>query len=533
MREITFRTRISKEENLDEMLSEYAHLLSKIERKLFVDLIKEKNINDLKRDYIKNYEITARQFNSCKFELDGKIRSFKERKKIRVDTIKQRIVHLDKKIKRYKNKNILHQKKRKLFNLKNLLKNLEEDNKIQICFGTKRLFKAQFYLKENGFKNFDEWKKKWQEKRSSGFFIVGSKDETTGNQTCQISKGRDNFSLSLRLPNKLIKDKKVIVIKDLKFAYGYSEIENAIEDNLQRNLLFKQKNALYKTYGTAISYRFKKDEKGWQIFVTLGLKEAEYISKKDNGVIGIDINSNHLAIVETDRFLNPIKSLKIPLNLYGKNKNQSLAIIGDASKEVLNLATKSQKPIIMEKLDFQKKKITLKENSNKFARLISSFSYTSIKKTIKSKAFRSKIEVFEVNPSFTTVIGKVKFAKRYGLNNHLSAALTIARRFMNASEKPPRKKNIKVFDAKGSMRAFLLPVRNRKKHLWSFWGQVFGLFKAMDAPYFQTSKTRSSSTHKTTSEIGISENCERDSHTLMSVDKTARSTSLKKSLLYV
>jgi IS605 OrfB family transposase len=280
---------------------------------------------------------------------------------------------------------------------------------------------------------------------------------------------------------------------------------------------------LYKNFGTAISYRFKKDEKGIEVFVTFSLKEPEFISKKDYGLIGVDINSNHLAVVETDRFLNPIKTLKIPLNLYGKNK--SLAIIGEASKEIVNLAIKTQKPIILEKLDFQKKKIALKDLSNKFSRLLSSFSYTSIKKTIKSKAFRSKIEVFEVNPSYTTVIGKVKFAKRYGLHNHFSAALTIARRFMNASEKPPRNKNIKVFDAKGSMRAFLLPDMDRKKHLWSFWGKVLGLFKAMDAPYFQSRKSRSSSIHIST-RVTKAENLERNSQARMFVDRTARSTSL-------
>jgi hypothetical protein len=102
---------------------------------------------------------------------------------------------------------------------------------------------------------------------------------------------------------------------------------------------------------------------------------------------------------------------------------------------------------------------------------------------------------------------------------------------MLASEKPPHQSFI--FDKKGSMRAFFLPVRNRKKHLWSFWGKVFGILKTVDAPHFQATQSRSTSTQKSTCEIVHSKNYERDSHTLKSVGKTASPTSLKKSLLYV
>ncbi|MBN2479566.1 MAG: IS200/IS605 family accessory protein TnpB-related protein, partial [Parachlamydiales bacterium] len=295
--------------------------------------------------------------------------------------------------------------------------------------------------------------------------------------------------------------------------------------------LIKQKNPLHKYYGQAINYRFLKDEKGFRVFITITIEESNWITKKENGIIGIDINYNHLAIVETDRYLNPIKSKRISLSTYGKNKNQALAIIADASVKIITQAIETKKPIVIEELDFQKKKTTLKETSKKYARLLSSFSYKTIINILKSKAFKSKVEIFEVNPAFTSVIGKIKFQKRYGLTAHQAAALTIARRYMNFSEKPPAKSII--LNAKGSMRAFFLPVRNRKKHLWTFWGKVFGILKAVDAPHYRATNSRSSGTHMSTCEIETPGNYERDSHTLMFVDKTARSTSLKKSLLHV
>lgn len=527
-KQITFQTRIEVDSLTENLLDEHCQLLSSVERKLFSDLIKGRDINSLKRTYIKEKQITARQFNSCRYEIEGKISSFNERKKNNISLLKQKIEILEKKIPRIRNKNKLHQKKRKLFFLKTKHQNLEKTKKPQICFGSKKLFHSQFHMQENGFENFDEWKKKWHKTRNSSFFAVGSKDETCGNQSCQAYYENGKISLKLRLSNK---KQKYLIIKDIVFSYGIKEIIKAIESNLKRKELEKLKNASYMHYGTAICYRFKKDEKGYRVFITLTLDEPVYVTNKNKGLIGVDINSNHLAVIETDRYLNPIKRKKIKLPLYGKNKNQIRALIGDASKEIIEMAKASQKPIILEKLDFQKKKITLKEQNKRFSRMLNSFSYKSIINMISSKAYRSNIEIFDVNPAFTSIIGKLKFAKRYGLDNHLAAALTIARRYMQSSEKLSQNKKVIFFDAKGSMRAFFLPDRNRKKHLWSFYKEVSEIIKTTDAPYFQAIENRSSNTHMSVCEIAIPENYERNSHTLMIVDKTARSTSLKKSLL--
>ena len=531
-KQFTYQARLKVNSDTDKILGNMSEYLSFIERKLFSDLMKGKNIRDLKKKYIKEYEITARQFNSCRCELEGKINSYKEKKELRKKLLKDKINNIEKVIKKYRNPNKIHQKKRKLYNLRKKLENLEKESKPRICFGSKKLFKKQFHLQKNGFSDFNEWKKEWKEKRNNSFFLIGSKDESCGNQSCQITKNNnDTFNLKIRLSNKFAKSFKTVSIENISFSYGKSTIIKAIENNLKRKDLKSKKRALYNEEGNAINYRFKRDKKSWIVFITLHIEEPDWISKKDYGVIGIDINANHLALVETDRYLNPIKTKKINLCLYGKNKNQSLALIGEASKEICQIALIAKKPIIIEKLDFQKKKSTLQETNNRYLRMLSSFSYRSIIKMINSKAWRSKIEVFDVNPAFTTLIGKIKFAVRYGLSNHLSAALAIARRYMKVSEKPPHQKKVFFFDAKGSMRAFLLPERNRKKHLWSFLKEISEKIKTMDVPYFGATKSRSLSTLRATYEIEIPENYERNSHTLKFVDKAARSTSLKKSLL--
>ena len=83
-----------------------------------------------------------------------------------------------------------------------------------------------------------------------------------------------------------------------------------------------------------------------------------------------------------------------------------------------------------------------------------------------------KIEVKEVNPAYTSVIGRTNFAKKYGLTIHQSAAFVIARRSCGFSEEPPRHFEEKIPDGKGNLVTFSLPVRYREKHVWSFWGVV-------------------------------------------------------------
>ena len=62
------------------------------------------------------------------------------------------------------------------------------------------------------------------------------------------------------------------------------------------------------------------------------------------------------------------------------------------------------------------------------ARMPSSLAYNKIKQQIHSAAYRSGIEVIEINPAYTSTIGAVNYGKSYGISIHQGAALAIARR---------------------------------------------------------------------------------------------------------
>jgi IS605 OrfB family transposase len=496
----TYQTRLSLTPQQEAILEAYAKYMSLVERKLFAGIAAGKNSSYLKTPFLVQFGITARQYNACRVQVEGQIASIKQRRVSQIVEAKERIEALEKKIekllKQKGNARSIHQKKRRLYQLKCRLKKQEADHKegkIRLCFGSKKLFRSQFALEANEIASHQEWLSQWQEERNNSFFLLGSKDETSGNQSCTAVIQDNSLTLQLRLPNILSNYGKHLEIANVSFKYGFESILASLQDCKERNALLKANDPLYKEYGQAISYRFKKDKKGWLLFASTSLAKPVWRTREGIGAIGIDINANHLAAVETDRYGNSIKSKIIPLNCYGKTSDQTKALIGNVIAELVQWGVSSQKSLVVEKLDFQKKKNELKESGNrKYARMLSSLAYTNILTTIKSRAWRFGVKVKEVNPAYTSVIGRVKFSDRYGLTIHESAALCIARRFQGVSERLPGHLD-KIPDGKSGHVALPLPVRNRGKHVWTLWRQVKKKLPVVLAAHFRATKKRSSS----------------------------------------
>lgn len=487
----TYQTRLSINETQLRIFAALGVLMGIIERTLFADLQRGKQASSLKSDYLQRFGITARQFNAVRVQVDGKIASIKELRQIQIKEIQLRITSLEQKIGKIRSHQVQHLKKRRLSRLKAKIRDLQNDERtgrVRLCFGSNKLFHAQFRLKENGYSSHEEWQEDWESARSSQFFLLGSKDESGGNQSCTALLQEDgSLTLRLRLPNSLVEQfGKYTEICNVRFKYGHEAIVASLHSCQNRSNGDKES-------GVAISYRFVRDEKGWQLFASTSLQAPKRVTFAERGSVGVDINADHLAATEIDRFGNCVKHKTIPLVLYGKDTRQTKALIQEAAKEVICWCQEAKKPLVLEELSFQKKKQTLREeHSTKRARMLSSFAYNGIIQAMKARGFRCGVEVNQVNPAYTSVIGQCKFAKKYGLTIHESAALTIARRFQGASEKLPRHLD-KIPDGKGGHVTLPLPVRNRGKHVWTSWRQVRKKLLVAHAGHFRATKRRSSS----------------------------------------
>ena len=374
----------------------------------------------------------------------------------------------------------VHQKRRLLGNLQSRLAALEADiaeDRVRLCFGSKRLWRKQHHLAENEYSSHEDWLWDCREARGNEFFVVRSRDETAGCQLCVATVADDGtLTLRLRMPDCLaVQLGKYVTIQGIHFNQGHEHVLAALESNTEYARHRRQhgeKGARAAGLGQAISYRFKRDEKGWRVFATTDMMDVPAATDKRRGAIGVDLNADHLAVAETDRPGNCVHAFSVPLVTYGKTRHQAEAIIGDAVAGVVAYAHKAGKPIVMERLDFRQKKAVLEGESRKYSRMLSSFSYGKTKACFLSRGYREGVKVHQVNPAFSSVIGRVKFMERYGLSVHQAASLALARRLLGCSERIPRRR---VFPAgNGVQVAFTVPVRKRVKHVWTDWGAVAG-----------------------------------------------------------
>ncbi len=489
----TYQTRPVLDDEQAAVLDAYAELYGRTERSLFAALQAGGKLNDLKRDFLPRFGITARQFNAVRIGLDGKMDSIKQRRPDLMIEAQAKIKKAAKVIAKLASKKSaradkLHQKKRRLGMLQARLSAMQADQaagKVRLCFGSKKLFHAQFDLQANGYASHEDWKQDWLAERSSQFFVLGSKDESAGCQGCQAVVALDgSLSLTLRLPDALVSQDKYLSLTGIRFAYGHAEIVAALNSSQRITATTKAGIATVKRTGTALSYRFVRDAKGWRVFVSCQAQAVNIETNWSMGAVGMDVNADHLAVSEIDRFGNLVGTRRIDLHTYGKSSEQAKALIGDAAVSIARQARQAGKPVVIEKLNFQKKKAELEAVNRKQARMLSSFSCNKVASTILAAAFRAGVEVIEVNPAYTSVIGAVNHAQRQGISVHQGAALVIARRGLGLSERSAVAGGL-VPTANGDHVTFELPARNRSKHVWTFWSKVRTNLKAAHVAHYR------------------------------------------------
>jgi IS605 OrfB family transposase len=470
----TYHTRISDPDGtLDEVLGGYAEVYGRAERALFADLARGGDPAALKSDYLIRFGLTARQFNAIAINLKGKIASIQERReglieeaKARIKTAEQVIAKLDQALsppleaaERCRRLNKRHQKQRRLARLRARLARLEADraeDRVRLCFGGRRRFHAQFDLTANGYDSHD------QPGERTGAAPAPTSSWCWGPRTrpAAVRAVWPTISASSALPcvcgfpTDSVRRATNTFASTSGCPYGTEALVAAL------------------TLGQAISYRFQRDAQGWRVFITTQALPFERRSDRRLGAIGVDLNADHLAVCETDRHGNPIASLTIPLVTYGLDRHQTQARIGEAIKTLMDFARDRGKPLAIEKLDFSAKKAALEAEGGRYARMLSALAYDRIVATLKARAHDAGLEVLSRNPAYTSLIGREKFAERYGLGPHHAAALVIARRALNLSERPNRHA--------GTARP--LPVRNRGRHVWAFWRQVAREQRRMHRP---------------------------------------------------
>ena len=210
---------------------------------------------------------------------------------------------------------------------------------------------------------------------------------------------------------------------------------------------------------------FRREHKSdqWYIHLTTYVQSVPVTTSFNNGCIGVDFNRDSVewAYVLPDG--NIKDKGKLPFRWQGFSTGQRQARMRDLVASLTDLAFRYQCPIAIESLDFSKKKASMSEASKTYNSMLSNLSTSIFKQALVSRCNRYGIGLHEINPAFTSVIGMIKFMGRYGLNSGTAAAMTIARRAMNMSERAPH---------------CLIRPEDRLKHSWTTWNRVARYLKS-------------------------------------------------------
>jgi hypothetical protein len=390
----------------------------------------------------------------------------------------------------------IHQHGRRVKTLELRLKRAEERaDDPSICFGSKKLFRKQFQLAENGYADHEQWLDDWHDARRSSFKLVGAASAPSGNEVAKLSLRKDGkFDLELRLPQALRDhaDRRYdaggstiasIVFCKLHFNHGHEAVVEA---------LARQQS---------VNVGFSRDDRSWTISVTVDEAQPEAGFDDSDGCLGVDLNADHVAATLADRFGNPVARWTIPLVTHGLSSEATLDAVRKASATVARIAVEHGVPVASEKLDFSRKKEQLRSDDGPaYARMLSSFAYASFDAALASACCRSGVWLRRVEPAFTSLIGRTKFASRYGLSVHAAAALAIARRAMGLSERMPKPVGgeLKLPLDGGGHVTLPRPARIGGRHVWSSWRELNQGWKSALAAHGRTKRELRSPAASTT-----------------------------------
>jgi len=307
-------------------------------------------------------------------------------------------------------------------------------NPKKLVFGSRELFE-QLKKKHLTGKRRDELRQKWEERRYGVLYSRGEKSKE-GNLNLRLANLNNQWYLRINLGNgeyvwaKVIRSAKRKTDKWISFI---SSIEHAEKtgDWFPYTVRLKLRNG--KVYA-----QFSREEKLPEVVIT-----------KDNGVIGIDINAYpfHLALVHTAKDGNLEKYERLSLDqLLEGNSDKREYVSWQTAHQVVEIAKRERKAIVIENLT-RLPKGKRGDGLPKLRQRLQKWVYKALLQKIEIVARRNGIQVVKVNPAYTSIIGKLKYAPLYNIDKDTAGAYVIARRGLGFKERLPKNYKALLKDA--------------------------------------------------------------------------------------
>lgn len=310
--------------------------------------------------------------------------------------------------------------KQKLNRMNRSLKNrlaVLNSRKLEICFGSKKLFLAQYHLAENHMTSHKIWYEAFCKRRDNRALYIGSKDEQRGNQLVQlvpmVNVGKGNsYAIQIRKNTK----EREYVRGTCNFKYIGGQLAKLIID---------------KTHGITYRIKFRGKKCYLQAMITIDRNSNDCVTRSTYGTIGLDYNDGFIEMAETNETGNLVKLKHIDLKYHGtvtKAESEIRQVVSD----IVNYAISVGKDIVIEDLDFKKTKAeTEKAKSDRgkaYNKMIHLFDYSRYKSTFENCCYLRNVGLIKVNPAYTSKIAGQKYCDQRKLVVHQGASFVIARK---------------------------------------------------------------------------------------------------------
>jgi IS605 OrfB family transposase len=300
-----------------------------------------------------------------------------------------------------------------------------KQNPKKLVFGSRALFE-QLKKKHLTGARREKLRQKWEERRYGSLYAIGEK-ALKGNLNLRLVNQEGQWRLRINLGNsqyvwaKVIRSAKRNTDKWLQFI---SDLEQAEKTGNWFPYSIRLKLRDGKIYA-----QFSREEKFPEITIT-----------RDNGVIGIDINAYpfHLALVyaRADGNIEKYERISLDSLLEGSSDKREY-LSWQIAHQVVAIAKVAQKAIVIENLE-KLPKGKRGDGLPKLRQKLQKWIYKGLLQKIEIVARRNGIQVIKVNPAYTSVIGKLKYAPLYNIDKDTAGAYVIARRGLGFKERLPK-----------------------------------------------------------------------------------------------
>jgi len=306
----------------------------------------------------------------------------------------------------------------------------------------------------------------WKNLRNNKLYSRGDKSKEGGNLNTRIEIVDEGFSLSVAISH-LVEGSKTA-----PRVTGKLWVDVRHQERLREHL---EDGGIY-----SIELIRGIDNK-YRVHITFDEFVPVEVVSFLNGAIGLDVNPDSIALAEIDNEGNLISCMSYALpELTYSSRTKRDNLIGEVAKEIVSIALSKGKGLVIESLNFVKK-----NKGKQFNRMSHNFVYRRLLEAIERRAIRCGVAYKQVNPAYTSIIGKYKYATSLGLSFHQAAALVIARRGLGFRERIPKKiqRLISVLisklnsilpameaKSKREVKRLLAKLKNWPSlHSWSFW----------------------------------------------------------------